>query len=68
MNSCDFDHMTGEETRLLPYGGGGNLICCRRHYEAEMRFRRARIAAGVPFDLPAWETLTTYAQREEGGK
>lgn len=55
----DHDHLC-TETRLLPYGGGGNIIVGRESYEKEMRFRRERIANGVPFDLPKWEELSIY--------
>jgi hypothetical protein len=48
------------EARLLPTGGGGNVIVGRQAYEKEMRFRRERIAAGAPFELPAWESLKVY--------
>lgn len=55
----DYDHPC-TETRLLPYGGGGNIIVGRESYEKEMAFRRERIRAGVPFDLPSWESLRVY--------
>ena len=61
VNQCDHNHATSGEVRILPYGGGGNLIVCRAHYEAEMRFRRERIAAGVTFELPEWESLEVYS-------
>lgn len=49
------------EVRLLPTGGDGNMILCRDCYEHEMRYRRERVAAGEPFDLPAWNELKVYA-------
>lgn len=48
------------EVRKLPTGGGGNILCGRAAYEKEMRFRRERIKAGAPFDLPTWESLEVY--------
>jgi hypothetical protein len=48
------------ETRILPIGGGGNLIVGRQSYEREMRWRKQRIDDGVPFDLPAWNDLAIY--------
>jgi hypothetical protein len=62
-NNCDGDNCqsaTGE-VRVLPYGGGGNLIVCRACYEHEMAFRKERNReAWSPFDLPAWESLAVY--------
>lgn len=55
----DFGHEC-TEVRILPAGGGGNILCGRRGYEREMAFRRERLRAGVPFDLPTWETLEIY--------
>lgn len=58
------------EIRVLPYGGGGNILCGRQSYEQEMAFRRERIRAGVPFDLPTWDSLRVYwkaGQTEEAG-
>lgn len=48
------------EVRVLPIGRSGNIIVGRTSYEAEMSFRRERIAEGVPFDLPKWEELEIY--------
>ncbi len=58
------------EIRTLPTGGDGNALVGRASYEQEMRFRRERIRAGVPFDLPTWESLAVYwkaGQSGEGG-
>lgn len=48
------------ETRVLPLGGGANIICSRQGYEREMAYRRARILAGTPFELPGWDQLEVY--------
>ena len=48
------------EVRKLPYGGPGNILCGKAGYDREMTFRRERIKAGVPFDLPSWESLKVY--------
>lgn len=61
MNTCDHGHETSGETRLLPYGGGGNIITCYQHYLTELAWRKERIADGVPYDLPAWDELRRYA-------
>lgn len=53
-NACDFDHITREETRLLPYGGEGNIIVCHAHYLEEMH--RKDMAS------PAWANLKVYDQ------
>ena len=62
MNACDYGHETRIETRRLPTGGDGAVIICHGHYFTEMHFRRERIAAGVPFDLPEWESLNVYGE------
>lgn len=59
------------EIRVLPVGGGGNALVGLVSYRQEMAFRRDRIAAGVPFDLPTWESLAVYwttAKGLEGGQ
>jgi hypothetical protein len=61
-NQCDHGHETSEQIRRLDTGGGGGILVCRAHYEHEMRFRRGRIAAGVPFDLPKWSELAVYSE------
>lgn len=66
MNQCDYDHETNEETRLLPLGGGGNIIICKRHYEKEIAERvqdakeQGRDITGDYSYLPRWETLKIY--------
>ena len=62
---CDGDHckvMNGE-VRRLPVGvssNHGNMILCRACFEHEMRWRKERIAEGVPFALPSWDQLKIY--------
>lgn len=63
--NCDGSHCSRPqgEVRLLPTGGGGNLIVCRACFEHEMRWRRDRnreLADDCKFDLPAWESLKVY--------
>lgn len=65
LNSCDFDHQTTEQVRLLPTSGGplhSNMIVCRKHYEHEIKYRRDMGARGYsdmnPF--PEWESLKIY--------
>ncbi len=51
------------EVRVLPTGGGGNLILCRACYGHEMAYRRERnrrLAGDARFDIPAWESLAVY--------
>lgn len=58
----DFDHEV-TEARVLPIGGGGNIICGRVGYEREMANRRAmnkRNGSAGQWDLPAWESLRVY--------
>jgi hypothetical protein len=65
-NNCDGDKCVSAtgETRRLPIGGDGAVIVCRACYENELRFRRQRIAEGVPFDLPNWDSLKVMHEAE----
>ncbi len=55
------DHGNEEtEVRVLPIGGDGNILTGHTGYLKEMAFRRERIKAGAPFDLPRWEDLEIY--------
>ena len=72
MNTCDHNHMTPGETRLLPIGGDGNVIVCRRHFYVEIAFRKERnreLGEGA-FPLPVWEDLVVYsaARLPRGGR
>jgi hypothetical protein len=63
--NCDGDHCRSDigDVRLLPTGGGSNLILCRPCYEHEIAWRRSRnndLAEWARFDLPAWADLTVY--------
>lgn len=51
------------EARVLPIGGGGNIICGRVGYEQEMKHRRflnARNGLDSQWDLPSWDSLKVY--------
>ena len=54
------------EVRILPYGGGGNLILCYDCFCHEMRFRtqaNTRLAArktGTSYEIPRWTDLKVY--------
>ena len=48
------------EMRFLPYSSDGNILVCYRSYCEEIRWRKWQIEAGVPFDLPSWESLKVY--------
>lgn len=64
MNTCDHGHDTTHEVRLLPYGGGGNIIVCLTHYNVEMKYRRERnreLGDANQFDLPTWHALKVYS-------
>ena len=57
---CDKDV---PQLRLLPAGGGSNMILCHRCFDKEIRWRYARNPGLSPecrFDLPAWEDLEVY--------
>ena len=64
MEFCDYGH-EAEEVRLLPTGGGGNMIVCREHYTREIMFRftRNKEMGRKGFQLPRWDDLKIY----EGG-
>ena len=66
MNTCDYDHETRDEIRKLPLGGHGNILCCRRHYELEIAFRRVRAheTGADVWQFPAWGDLDVYAGEE----
>ncbi len=65
---CDGSHckVVNGEVRLLPYGGGGNMIYCRACYEHEMSYRRERNRdmGYQAFELPKWEDLKVYTVGE----
>ena len=49
--------------RILPTGAGGNIICCHRHWQVEIDFRKERnkkLCADAQYDLPEWESLKVY--------
>lgn len=59
---------TVTEARVLPTGGGSNIICGRRGYEKEMKFRREenkRLTESARYDLPTWESLPVYFSNGE---
>ena len=60
--SLDYDDhgLLCAERRLLPTGGGGNIIVGFISYKKEMEFRVSRIAAGVHYELPDWKSLKIY--------
>lgn len=47
------------EVRILPTGDS-NLILCRDCHAHEMAFRRERARSGIPFEIPAFESLKVY--------
>lgn len=61
---CDGSHCRSSlgEVRVLPIGGGANLIVCPACHEHELGWRRQRNhELGRPaFLLPAWDTLEVY--------
>lgn len=51
------------DVRILPTGGGSNIICSYRTYLKEIRFRKKRNKNLEPFckfDIPSWESLEKY--------
>jgi len=62
--NCDKTECTefNPEVRLLPYGGGGNMIVCQSCYEHEMEYRKERNAETKEnrFKLSEWDDLKVY--------
>lgn len=61
--NCENVHCTAErgEVRLLPAGGGGNMILCRACFNHELNYRHGRnVIGGGQWDLPRWEDLKVY--------
>lgn len=63
MNTCDHNHQTPGEIRQLPIGFDphhGNMLVCRRHFEAEIEYRRerAKFTGADKWRFPKWEDLT----------
>ena len=57
----------GPETRRLPFPDGSAVILCRACYGREMHYRRGRnrdLAPENQFDLPAWDELDVYPEKE----
>jgi hypothetical protein len=59
---CCGYHCTSEteEVRVLPYGGGDNVILCNACFRYELNYRRDEIRRGRQFELPAWSDLELY--------
>lgn len=67
MNQCDYGHNTHTETRLLPIGGGGNLILCYSHYLSEKQNTAEMVRNGMweqseIENFPQWVDLKIYAE------
>ena len=65
--NCDNDKCVrpNGEVRVLPLGGGANLIVCEVCYDHEMRYRRGRnLYDAHKFDLPMWDQLEVYRVEE----
>lgn len=56
------------EARVLPTGGGSNIICGKKGFNQEMQYRRERnktLTDSAKFALPTWESLTVYFSNGE---
>jgi hypothetical protein len=64
LHYCDHGHSTFEEVRLLPYGkSGANMILCRDHFDAEMKYRKERTTGGEYYkasQILKWDNLKVY--------
>jgi hypothetical protein len=63
--NCDNDKCVSAtgEVRVLPTGGDGNAILCRRCFCHEMDYLRERnkeLGKDCQFKLPSWESLEVY--------
>ena len=63
--NCDGDHCreANGEVRVLPTGGGSNLLLCLACFTHELEFRKERnreLETGNRFDLPLWHDLKVY--------
>jgi len=72
-NYCEYGHLTTGDVRLLPTGvhtNHGNVIICRKHYTAEMKFRHNIHWEGIAgFNaFPEWETLKIHNDYYCGGE
>ena len=64
-NMCDSNRCRSNvgEVRVLPTGGGGNIIVCRACFDHEIGFRRERnkeLSRETAFPLPRWQDLEVY--------
>lgn len=61
-NNCDGGHCisTQGQVRVLPIGGGGNLILCQACFNYEIAWRKDQIRSGRDFDTPSWDSLEVY--------
>lgn len=64
--NCDGSgpHAAGQ-VRLLPMGGGGNGILCKKCFYKEIAYRKDRnkdLGEFAKFDLPTWESLEIYGE------
>lgn len=60
---CDGDQCRSStgEVRILPTGGGGNVIICRDCFDHEIAWRKDRNReVASEFDLPTWDSLKVY--------
>jgi hypothetical protein len=63
--NCDGSHCQSEtgEVRVLPLGGGANLILCVACHAHEIAWRRERnreLSKDAAYALPAWAELEVY--------
>ena len=60
---CDWGHETNE-ARILPTGGGGNMILCHYHFGKEMKIRKQRNleADDSICRIEKWENLRIYKE------
>lgn len=63
--NCDGSNCQSKQgqVRLLPYGGGGNLILCQACFHFEMVYRRQRnkeLSKDCQFKIQEWKDLEVY--------
>lgn len=61
-------HSRLKEVRVLPIGGGANMILCRACFDHEIAYRRERnkrLSEAAQYVLPTWDSLEVFKSGEQ---